>query len=296
MSSLQLSELEYDVAESKPRARFEFAGTIPFVLIHLAALVGGILVEWTAEAIGIAVVSYWARMFGVTAGYHRYFSHRTFKLSRLGQFLMALLAQSSAQRGALWWAAHHRHHHKHSDAPDDVHSPVQRGFWYSHVGWIFSDNSQTHSERIKDLTKYPELVWLDRYHHIPAIALALFSYWLAGASGLFIGFFMSTVVLWHATFTINSLSHVWGSRRYETTDDSRNNAFLAFITLGEGWHNNHHHYQASVRQGFAKWEIDLTYLTLKVMEKLRLVSELREPPERIMAPFRSHQSGAVPRA
>ena len=227
-------------------------------------------------------------MFGVTAGYHRYFSHRTFKMSRLGQFLLAFLAQSSAQRGALWWAAHHRHHHKHSDEPDDVHSPVQRGFWYSHLGWIFSDNSKTHTDRIKDLMKFPELVWLDRYHHIPAVVVALASYFVGGASGLIIGFFLSTVALWHATFTINSLSHVWGTRRYETTDDSRNNAFLAFITLGEGWHNNHHHYQASVRQGFAKWEIDVTYLVLKAMEKFGLVADLREPPERIMKAFRSH--------
>ena len=287
MSSLQLSELEYDVQETNPRARLELAGAIPFALIHLAALVGAFLVEWTLEAMMIGVVSYWVRMFGVTAGYHRYFSHRTFKMSRFGQFLLAFLAQSSAQRGALWWAAHHRHHHKHSDEPDDVHSPVQRGFWYSHLGWIFSDNSQTHTDRIKDLMKYPELVWLDRHHHIPAVVVAVASYLVAGAPGLIIGFFISTVALWHATFTINSLSHVWGSRRYETTDDSRNNAFLAFITLGEGWHNNHHHYQASVRQGFAKWEVDMTYLVLRGMEKLRLVSELREPPERIMSAFRS---------
>lgn len=282
MSSLQLSELECDLGKSDPTTRLELAGAVPFLVIHLAALIGAFLVEWTTEAIVLALVSYWVRMFGVTAGYHRYFSHRTFKMSRFGQFLMAFLAQSSAQRGALWWAAHHRHHHKYSDEPEDVHSPVQRGFWYSHVGWIFSGNSQTHDDRIKDLTKYPELVWLDRHHHIPAIVVALLSYYLAGASGLFIGFFLSTVVLWHATFTINSLSHVWGTRRYETRDDSRNNAFLAFITLGEGWHNNHHHYQASVRQGFAWWEVDLTYLALKGMAAVGMVSDIREPPKRIM--------------
>ena len=289
MSSIQLSELEYDVSENSPRSKLDLAGAIPFFLIHIAAIVGAFFVEWTTEAIAIGVISYVMRMFGVTAGYHRYFSHRTFKMSRFGQFWMAFLAQSSAQRGALWWAAHHRHHHKYSDAPDDVHSPVQRGFWYSHVGWIFSDNSETHTHRIKDLMKFPELVWLDRYHHIPAIIVALASYYFAGLPGLIIGFFLSTVALWHATFTINSLSHVWGTRRYETTDDSRNNPILAFITLGEGWHNNHHHYQASVRQGFAWWEIDLTYIALRGMALLGLVSDIREPPERIMSGLKSRR-------
>ena len=280
VSSIQLSELEYEEAPVRPK--LELAGTVPFLVIHVAAIVGSALVEWTTEALIVAGVSYFIRMFGVTAGYHRYFSHRTFKTSRLGQFGLAFIAQASAQRGALWWAAHHRHHHRHSDKPDDIHSPVQRGFWYSHVGWIFSDNSTTHWSRIKDLSKYPELVWLDKYHHVPAVVVAIASYLIAGAPGLFIGFFLSTVALWHATFTINSLSHVWGTRRFETTDDSRNNPWLAFITLGEGWHNNHHYFQGCVRQGFAWWEVDITYIVLRMMQSVKLVWDIREPPKRVM--------------
>jgi len=218
-------------------------------------------------------------MFGVTAGYHRYFSHRSFKTSRVGQFLLAVLAQSSAQRGVIWWAAIHRHHHLHSDTELDVHSPRHRGFLYSHVGWIFSRrNDEVDYSTVPDLTRYPELVWLERHPYFVATVLAVGCFLFAGWPGLVVGFFWSTVLLYHGSFMINSLAHVHGTQRYLTGDDSRNNWWLALITMGEGWHNNHHAYQRSTRQGFRWWEIDPTYYILKVLSWFRVVWDLGEPP------------------
>lgn len=255
-----------------------YPATLPFVLVHLACF-AAIWTGVTAEALVLCVVLYVVRMFGVTAGYHRYFSHRSFKTSRVGQFLLAVLAQSSAQRGVIWWAAIHRHHHLHSDTELDVHSPRHRGFLYSHVGWIFSRrNDEVDYSTVPDLTRYPELVWLERHPYIVAAALAVGCFLLAGWPGLVVGFFWSTVLLYHGTFMINSLAHVHGTQRYLTGDDSRNNWWLALITLGEGWHNNHHAYQRSTRQGFRWWEIDPTYYVLRVLSWFRIVWDLGEPP------------------
>jgi stearoyl-CoA desaturase (delta-9 desaturase) len=226
-------------------------------------------------------------MFAVTGGYHRYFAHRTFKTSRWFQFVLAFLAETSSQRGILWWAANHRRHHKYSDQPGDVHSPRLAGVLYSHVLWIYHRNGETDHERIRDFSKYPELRWLDRHWLVPPVALALLSWVCCGLPGLFVGFMGSTVLLWHGTFTINSLSHVFGSKRYETNDDSRNNWLLALITLGEGWHNNHHHYMHSTRQGFYWWELDVTYLILRALQRLGIVWDLREPPARVYAHART---------
>jgi stearoyl-CoA desaturase (Delta-9 desaturase) len=250
-------------------------------MIHLLCF-GALWSGVTVEALILGLVLLVVRTFGVTGGYHRYFSHRAYKTSRVFQFVLAWLAQSSAQKGALWWAAHHRVHHKFSDQPEDVHSPIQRGFWYSHVGWILDDTTETRWDKIQDFAKYPELRFLNRFHLLPPIVLGVASYLIAGLPGLFVGFFWSTVLLWHNTFLINSITHLWGKRRYETTDDSRNNWFTALLTLGEGWHNNHHHYQSSARNGFYWWEIDVTYYVLKVMSWLGLVWDLRPVPERVL--------------
>jgi stearoyl-CoA desaturase (Delta-9 desaturase) len=259
-----------------------YPGPIPFALVHLACL-AAIWTGVTAETLAMCVALYAARMFAVAAGYHRYFSHRSFKTSRVGQLPLAFAAQSSAQRGILWWAAKHRHHHKHSDTELDVHSPRQRGFWYSHLGWIFTpQHNETDLAAVPDLAKYPELVWLDKHRYLPAAVLAVACFLVAGWPGLVVGFFWSTVLLFHCTFFINSLAHVHGKQRYVTGDDSRNNWWLALITLGEGWHNNHHAYTASTRQGFRWWEIDLAYYALRVLSWARIVWDLNEPPAHVV--------------
>jgi len=226
------------------------------------------------------------RMLGITAGYHRYFAHRTYRTSRPLQFALALLGTTATQKGPLWWAGHHRIHHANSDEPGDVHSP-RDGFWYSHQGWIFDGRwDDTPTEQIRDFARFPELVWLNRWHIIPAALLAVLCYAIGGFSGLIWGYVISTTVLWHLTYSINSLAHRWGTRRYATSDTSRNNWLLGLLTFGEGWHNNHHHYMASTRQGFFWWEIDITYYVLRGLAALGLVWDLREPPASVVAPER----------
>jgi len=257
--------------------RISWAASIPFIAAHLScglALVTG--VSW--QLVLLAIGSYYVRMFGVTAGYHRYFAHRAFKTNRVFQFLLAFLAQTSAQKGALWWAAHHRHHHRFSDTEEDIHSPARKGFWWSHVGWILSSRyDQTNYDAIKDFAKYPELVWLNKYHLVPPVLGMVVMYAIGGLPALVWGALIPTVLLWHGTFTINSLSHIFGSRRYVTTDTSRNNFLLALITMGEGWHNNHHFHQNTANQGWFWWEVDLSFYVLKGLSLLRVVRDLRLP-------------------
>ena len=228
------------------------------------------------------LLHYVVGMLAIILGYHRYFSHHTFRMNRFFQFILAFLAQSTAQKGVLWWASHHRVHHKHSDTPQDLHSPRQNGFWYSHFGWFLSTKyGDTDCGLIKDFAKYPELVWLNRYHFIPPVISGVCFLVFLGPSALWFSFFLGIVLLWHGTYTINSLSHVWGRVRYNTGDDSKNNWFLAIITLGEGWHNNHHHYMHSARQGFFWYEFDIGYYILKILALLRVVKKVRKVPKNI---------------
>ena len=253
-----------------------------FVLLH-ASVGAAYFFPPTPRLLLWLAVTYAVRMFGVTAGYHRYFSHRSYRLGRMGQFLMAFLAQTSAQKGVLWWAAQHREHHRHSDREQDIHSPWQRGFWWSHVGWVLSNEHDSYDDKkIADMARFPELRWLDRYHWLPTVVFAACVLWLGGTSAFVWGYVVSTVVLYHGTFAINSLAHLFGSRRFNTPDHSRNNWLLALITLGEGWHNNHHFSMSSCRQGIRWWEIDVTYFVLKFLAVIGIARDLR--PFRIPGP------------
>ena len=269
----------------------------PFVVLHLA-LVADFFVPVTTTAVLLCVATYALRMFGVTAGYHRYFAHRSYKTSRVFQFVMACLGCSTLQKGPLWWASHHREHHRHSDTPADPHSPHETSFWWSHVGWVLSpEHEHTPWEVIPDYSRFPELRLLDRLHWVPGLLLAVACYLIGGVSGLVWGFVVSTVLVYHVVFTINSLSHLFGNRRYATPDDSRNNFVLALLTFGEGWHNNHHHYQSSANQGFFWWEIDISYYGLCVLSWLGLVWDLRKPgakalTHRLVQPSRARPATA----
>ena len=246
-------------------------------------------VTWKAAALGVAL--YLLRMFGIGAGYHRYFSHRAFSTGRVFQFALAFLAQTSAQSSVLWWASRHRHHHLHSDTEEDTHSASRHGFWYSHVLWIFDRRHRgVDLERIDDFARFPELRWLHRNEFVPAALLALACLAYAGWSGLVVGFLWSTIAVYHCTFCINSVAHLRGSRRYVTGDGSRNNVWLALLTLGEGWHNNHHACQSSARQGFRWWEIDPTYYVLWVLSRCGLVWDLKAPPAELVR--NEHRLGA----
>ena len=252
-------------------------------LIHLLAL-ATLFFAPSGLDLALCGAMVMGRMFFITAGYHRYFAHRTYRTGRIFQFLLAFGGASSIQKGPLWWAAGHRRHHQFTDRPGDLHSP-REGFWYSHQGWIFDDRwGTTELTRIRDFEKVPELVWLNRWHVVAPVFAGLLCWAIGGWSGLAWGFVVSTVILWHLTYSVNSVCHVWGTRRYDTPDTSRNNFLVGLLTLGEGWHNNHHHYMTSTRQGFLWWEIDITYYVLKGLERLGLVWDLRVPPPHVVRP------------
>jgi stearoyl-CoA desaturase (Delta-9 desaturase) len=261
-----------------------------------AGCLGVFWVGWSATAVGLAVLLYVGRAFGLTGFYHRYFSHRAFKTSRWFQFVGALLGCLALQKGPLWWAAHHREHHRSSDREGDVHSPHLHGFVWAHMGWFLTPrNNELRADLVRDWMKFPELRWLDRCAPLVAVAFAAILYAIGellqymlpslGTDGLQIVvwcYFISTVALYHATYSVNSLAHLYGSRRFPTADDSRNNVFVAFLTLGEGWHNNHHHYPSSARQGFYPWEFDPTYYLLIGLARLGLVWDLRRVPTQVL--------------
>lgn len=286
-----------------PKDRVDFKRCLPFILIHGGCL-AVIWVGFSWFAFAAAVALYILRMFAITAFYHRYFSHRSFRTSRVAQFIFAIWGNTAMQRGPLWWAAHHRHHHQHSDDHPDVHSPTLKGFLWSHIGWITSPkNFATDYSRVKDFTKHRELMFLNR-HDVLVPVLYGVALWLIGwalevwapglgtnGAQLFVwGFFISTVALLHGTFFINSLAHVFGGRRFKTEDTSRNSLLLALLTLGEGWHNNHHRYMHSAKQGFYWWEIDISYYVLKMLSWVGIIWDLRPVPAHIYEEARIHAS------
>lgn len=282
---------------------FNWVRCLPFIFVHVACL-AIIWVGVSTTAVVVCVALYFIRMFAITAFYHRYFSHKSFKTNRFWQFCFAVLGNSATQRGPLWWAAHHRKHHKHSDEHDDLHSPVKHGFWWSHMGWFTCDAAfKTDYAIVKEWAKFPELRFLNRFDILVPIILGISLFALGellrvyapelNTNGfqLFVwGYCISTVLLAHGTFTINSLCHTWGTRRFKTKDDSRNNFWLALITLGEGWHNNHHRFAVSAKQGFYWWEIDISYYLLKLMSKLGIIWDLNPVPTRILEEGRAKSS------
>jgi stearoyl-CoA desaturase (delta-9 desaturase) len=290
-SLLRWFDTEQAAVDPGTEQRIDWVRVLPFIGMHIACL-GVFVVGFSWFAFWTAVALYAIRMFAITGFYHRYFSHKAFKTSRAAQFVFGVIGAASVQRGPLWWAAHHRNHHRHSDTELDVHSPVQRSFFWSHMGWFLSRAGfRTDREAIRDLVRFPELRWLDRFDLLLPVLLATGLFVLGGilerhapglgTSGpqlLIWGFFVSTVVLFHATVTINSFAHRFGSRRYQTADHSRNNWILALITFGEGWHNNHHYFPGAVRQGHRWWEIDLTYYGLRLMAMFGLIWDLKPVP------------------
>ncbi len=306
-SSVGLDKNRSSVREFPAEARrIQWRKTVPFVGVHLMVF-GVIWVGWSPVAVGVALALFWLRMFAVTGFYHRYLSHRSYKTSRWFQFAFALLGSSATQKGPLWWASHHRTHHLYSDQEEDVHSPTRHGFLYSHIGWVFARvNDTTKTRLVPDLAKFPELRFLDRFDVLVPILLGTASFFLGallakvspqlGTNGMQMlvwGFFISTVVLAHATYTINSLSHVFGRQRFETDDTSKNNWMLALLTMGEGWHNNHHHFPTATRQGFYWYEVDLTYYGLFLLSKLGLIWDLKSVPEHILETGRVSSQAAA---
>ena len=268
-------------APKPPDERINRTSSIPFLALHLMPLLA-IFTGVSRTDLILCAALYLGRMFFITAGYHRYFAHRSYKMARVPQFLMALGGSTAAQKGPLWWAAHHRDHHRYADTDRDIHSP-SKGFWWSHVGWFLSNRFKaTNVDGIRDFARYPELRWLDRHDWVGPWALGIATFLAFGWSGLVVGFFTSTIFLWHGTFLVNSVAHVFGRRRYETDDTSRNSLLIALVTAGEGWHNNHHRYQSAARQGFRWWQIDTSYYMLWLLSRVGIVHDLRPVPRRVI--------------
>jgi len=295
ISILQWFDTEALISKNKANSEsLEWTRLLPFIGLHLACF-AVFYVGFSWVALWIAVASYFIRMFAITAFYHRYFSHRTFKTNRFWQFCFALLGTTSCQRGPLWWAAHHREHHKKSDTEEDIHSPVKNSFLWSHIGWFCCEkNFKTDYKAINDFAKYPELIFLNRFDMLAPFIYAIFMYYIGvvlggsflgleitGGQAFVWGFLVSTIILFHATVSINSLAHIFGKRRFKTQDNSRNNFWLAIITLGEGWHNNHHYYPNSINQGFFWWEVDVSFYILKLMSWLGIIKDLKNAPKRV---------------
>jgi stearoyl-CoA desaturase (Delta-9 desaturase) len=313
MQSLLSSLKSWVDAEAYPsfseddKYKINWLRCLPFLFLHLACL-GALWVGVSSVSIAVCLGFFWLRMFAITGFYHRLFAHRSYKTNRFWQCVFAIVGASACQRGPLWWAAHHRNHHKHSDDEDDIHSPIQHSFWFSHVGWFMCNAGfKTDYTVIKDLAQFPELRFLNRFDTLVPAVVALLMFGLGeylaanqpqletnGWQLLVWGFFVSTVLLFHATFTINSLGHIWGKRRFKTKDHSRNNAWFAFLTLGEGWHNNHHRFAVSTRQGFYWWEIDITYYLIKILSFFRIVRDLNPVPKRILEEGRQRPAEEKP--
>ncbi len=267
-----------------------------FLFFHLACLLA-FYTGLSAVAVITALVLYTVRALGVTAGYHRYFAHRSFRTGRVFQFILAFFGSLSVQGGVLWWVSHHREHHKHTETHKDIHSPTMHGMWMAHMGWMMQEDClRTSQANIKDFARFPELKWLQRNYAIliigQAAAIYLFGATLdyffpgLGTSGLQMlvwGFFISTVLLWHSTFMVNSVCHRWGTRPYAAGDDSTNNLLVGILTMGEGWHNNHHQFAYSARHGLRWYQVDVTWYLLRVLAFFGIVSDLKLPRERDLA-------------
>lgn len=263
---------------------------VPLLAVHAACLAAP-LTGVSAPALAACAALFVLRAFGLTAGYHRLLAHHAFRTSRAGRFALAWLGASAAQLGPLWWVGHHRLHHRHADTERDVHPPGLRGLWWAHMGWLLCRrHARTPLEQVPDLARFPELRWLDRWHAVPPLICAALLYATGsllerrapqlGADGAQLvawGFFVSTTLLYHVTFAVNSLGHSVGRQRFPGRDQSRNHALLALLTLGDGWHNNHHRHPRWARHGLAPAEPDATYAVLRGLAALGVVWDLRGP-------------------
>jgi len=262
-------------------------------IFHLGCL-GAFWTGVSPAALTVALILYLVRGFGVTAGYHRLLAHRSFRAGRPVQFLLALAGSLATQGGPLWWVAHHRSHHRYTETDRDIHSPRTQGFWRSHMGWMLSAESfRENGANARDLYRVPELKFLQQHYvwivlgqgaaiYALGTGLAALGVETSGPQMLVWAWFIATVALWHATFMVNSVCHLWGSRPFDADDASTNNWLVAVLALGEGWHNNHHKFAYSARHGLEWWQFDLTWVLLRGMEKLGLVSELRRPRRRML--------------
>ena len=251
------------------------------LFMHLGALAALFTFNW--KAFFVCLFLWWLTGgIGICLGYHRYFTHRSFDTPRWIQYLLAFFGTMAGEAGPIKWVAAHRYHHTYSDdAERDPHSP-RNGFWWSHMSWLFNREEflakyDSYKKYAPDMAKDPVIRFLDKYHYLSIFMLAALLYALGGWPFIAWGIFLRAILVYHSTWLVNSASHVWGYRSFKTEDLSRNNWWVALLTFGEGWHNNHHAFQRSARHGFRWWEVDATYITIRIMGLLGLAHHIQVP-------------------
>jgi stearoyl-CoA desaturase (delta-9 desaturase) len=271
------------------------SGSVFWIVQASALLIFFIPFSWELAALWAA--SHFLRAVGLTLAFHRYYAHRAFQMNRIARFVWTFIGIAAMQKGPLWWAGHHVNHHRFADRDGDPHSPMISGVYYAHIGWFLNDARHDRLEPsnpvVRDFSKVPEIAWLDRYFAVPPLMLAAAMYLAGGMPWLIWGFCLPTMTLAHATFAINTVNHMFGTRRFDTIDESRNNALTAFFAVGEGWHNNHHRYQRAARNGFYWWEFDPTWYVIRIMAAVGLAWDVHRVPERI---YREAQAAKARRA
>jgi len=267
-----------EVIDIYSRQGLNWITTVVLVLFHIGAIAAFFFFSW--PAVIAAVFLYWmCTGLGISLGYHRLHTHRSYKTPLLLEYFFAVCGALTLEGGPIFWVATHRIHHQNSDKPGDPHSP-RDGAWWSHIGWILvgeakHNNTKLMSKYAPDLARHRFYVWLNDYHWLPMVVLGLLLLAIGGLPMLLWGVCLRVVFGLHATWLVNSATHMWGSRRFATRDDSRNNWWVALITFGEGWHNNHHAHPTSARHGLAWYEFDISWITLKVMKVLGIAKSVQ---------------------
>jgi len=252
--------------------------TIVLTVLHIGAV--GALFTFSWRAFAVALFLYWmATGLGISMGYHRLHTHRSYKVPLALEYFFAVCGALTLEGGPIFWTAVHRVHHQMSDQPGDPHSP-RDGAWWSHVGWILlgetkHNNTRAMSKYAPDLAKDRFYVWLNNYHWVPMVGLTVLLALIGGLPMVLWGICLRVVVGLHATWLVNSATHMWGARRFATRDDSRNNWWVALITFGEGWHNNHHAHPASARHGLAWYEFDPSWIQIKILKALGIAKSIK---------------------
>lgn len=261
-----------------PRHGLNWATTTIIVLFHIGALAAIPFFSW--KILATTIVLYWmCTGLGISLGYHRLHTHRSYVVPRPLEYFFALCGTLSLEGGPITWVATHRLHHQKSDQPGDPHSP-RDGAWWAHIGWLLwgetmHNNTRAMAKYAPDLAKYRFYIWLNNYHWVPMVAMTAICYAIGGLPLMLWGVFFRVVFGLHATWLVNSATHMWGKRRFNTRDDSRNNWWVALITFGEGWHNNHHAHPTSARHGLAWYEFDPSWITLKLLRALGIARAVR---------------------
>ncbi|MCA1592933.1 MAG: fatty acid desaturase [Acidobacteria bacterium] len=260
------------------RTGINWSTCITMVVFHAASIAALFMFTW--KGLAAAALLWWiSGSLGIGMGFHRLLTHRGFKTPKWVEYFLTICGMLTLESGAINWVATHRIHHSHTDAPGDPHTP-RDGAWWAHIGWILTGTAQQHDEAIlrrytPDLMKDKVHVWLNKWFYLPLVVVGVLLFALGGWSLLMWGIFMRVTVGWHATWLVNSATHMWGTRRFETNEDSTNNPVVALLTFGEGWHNNHHAYPRAARHGFAWYELDVNWMGIRALQLLGLAHDIK---------------------